>query len=165
MYNYDEKFLFNKFDERLKSANLFPLTEKEIKVIELKREGKTLEEIGKMYDVTRERIRQILSKSYAKLLFDLKKALENTELNIKYAEGANITINRYKFLVSADVDYRNENGVTIIFKCKSRKLEEEKLKLWSTLFFDGIKKQIDTHEYRLAALFNEYKIDLQVRRA
>jgi len=43
------------------------LTDKEQKVIELRKQGKTLEEIGKEFGVTRERIRQIEKKANYKI--------------------------------------------------------------------------------------------------
>src|SRR5690606_33523472 len=62
----DHKFL--KLNEELISSALSRLSEKQKEVIRLRyAEGYTLEEVGKIYSVTRERIRQIEKKAIIRL--------------------------------------------------------------------------------------------------
>ena len=111
---------------------LFSLTDRERDITHLYyRDGKTLEEIGKIYGVTRERIRQVVAKAVRKLKHpSRRKYIELGVLGViekmkeEYAEKvAELT---EKMLYLTNITDANMN--TVIEKCElAKKTETEKI--------------------------------------
>lgn len=88
MYNFMLKTT-NRFIKLIESGNTFPLKEKEIDVILKRLNKESLEEIGKEYGCTRERVRQIEMAGLSKLYYDVETPLK------KYGEFRVLEHNRF----------------------------------------------------------------------
>lgn len=77
IHNFNEDEQVKLFDEiKINGLNTCFLTPREEKVLELREEGKTLEQCGKELGVTRERIRQIERRAIMRFVRRLKSLLE-----------------------------------------------------------------------------------------
>lgn len=134
------------FNETLKQI----LTEKEISILKSRSlSRKTLEDLGKKYGVTRERIRQIEKKSIAKLSVQLKTPLVtlanelDQELDEAYGEiplrdflsKHNLSGLELRFLLYISGDYLKQK-TSITYGCIYRKSNIENFSDWNNLIDD-----------------------------
>lgn len=72
-------------NERLRSICEASLTEKEISILDLRSQGRTLDEVGKIFGITRERVRQILTR-------DIKRKLSRNTEFVELARSMGMSI-------------------------------------------------------------------------
>jgi DNA-binding CsgD family transcriptional regulator len=103
----DESEIDKQLKTKLKVTALSP---RDLKIIQLRKEGSTLDEIGKEVSITRERVRQILKKHAPEIIFeDVREKKEEIALkefknrNIEIHESINENWHDFQYLKFADL--------------------------------------------------------------
>ena len=143
----------DRFIKIVESGNTFPLKEKEIEVILKRLSKESLEEIGKEYGCTRERVRQIEMAGLSKLYYDMETLLKKYG-DFRVMENNRFLLNGTEMILGAEL-IMGELQLTFRIQKNQKNLNIEQ-------FVEFMTKQIDEQNQLRRLLGKETGIPFKI---